>query len=98
MNELEQLAQTLRSGLPGADITIDPGETETGNWFLDIAADGKLVIVEWKRKRGFQISMIAPDRPYEDGADELFPSVIDAGRRVFEFLGKNLADSHLSVD
>jgi hypothetical protein len=97
VNELEHLAQALRSGLPGADIQIDPSEKEAGVWFLDVASGGRLVIVEWDRSKGFQVSMITADVPYEDGADEIFASVIDAGRRVFEFLDKKLTDSASSV-
>jgi hypothetical protein len=62
-----------------------------------VASGGRLVIVEWDRSKGFRVSMITADVPYEDGADEIFASVIDAGRRVFEFLGKKLTDSASSV-
>lgn len=72
MNEVEQLRARLGERFPCAALKMDPAETASGSWWLDVEMQGHLVVVEWKPGAGFGISTpLAGD--YGVGPDEIYP-------------------------
>jgi hypothetical protein len=85
MNDVEQLRERLGERFPCAALTMDPAETASGSWWLDVEMQGHLVVVEWRPGEGFGISTPAAD-DYGVGPDEIYPD----GDAVFKRLKRLL--------
>lgn len=92
MTELDRLIQAVRSEFPAAKLKIDEsGSNDRVSW-LDIAHQGKGIVVEWRRGVGFGISVLpeAPSKPFEglfQGPDEVFSDWVSAKDHVSFLLG-----------
>lgn len=85
MNEVERLSNRLQKRFPTASLAMDPAETPSGSWWLDVELQGHHVAVEWRSKAGFGISTPSGD-DYDSGADEIYTSESAAFDRVKELL------------
>jgi DNA-binding transcriptional regulator YiaG len=83
MNGLEQLDERLRARFPEASLTTDQPELEMGTWWLDVALQGHLVVVQWRADRGFGVSTPTRDdfgtKPHElyECADAAYDRVVE---------------------
>ena len=86
MNQIEKLRNDLLKRFPDLDNEMDPSETETGPWFLNLRPGGSPeIVVEWGQGRGFGIS--TPDEwDYGTKPDEIVPDVGSAFDRVVELI------------
>ena len=85
MNPMEQLERAIRERFPSARIAVDLAEKPGGSSFLDIEVDGHPVNVDWRPHCGFGITA-NPDSAYGEGADEVYPDVDSARRRIVALL------------
>lgn len=81
MNALERLRERLAARFPDAALTIDKAETETGGWFLDATLNGYVLVIEWRRGRGFGLSTPA-EADFGQGPDEVYEDVDAAYERA----------------
>jgi DNA-binding XRE family transcriptional regulator len=81
MTPIEELVRLVKSDFPSARCDLDPAETPIGSWFLDIAQGDSWVNVEWRSDRGFGITANR-EIEYGEGADETYPDLGSAARRV----------------
>ncbi len=84
MNPIQNLQKNLRKRLPGVVAQLDPAETNSGAWWLDLKLGGHSVTVEWKPKSGFGIS--TGQDSYGEGSDEVFSDLKKAEQRIAELL------------
>jgi HTH-type transcriptional regulator/antitoxin HipB len=85
MNDLQALLRAARKSFPKVRGTLDPAETATGSSFLDLRLGDYWVNVEWREGRGFGVTA-RPDVAYGEGADEVYPDLSAAVRRVLWLL------------
>jgi DNA-binding transcriptional regulator YiaG len=85
MNEIERLKSRLHERFPTASLAMDPAETPSGSWWLDVELQGHHVAVKWRPEVGFGIST-ASDDDFDSGADEIYTSESAALDRVKELL------------
>ncbi len=81
MNAIECLRERLAARFPESVLAMDPAETETGGWFLDVTLKGYDLVIEWRPDRGFGISTPAPD-DYGAKPDEVYGDVDAAYARA----------------
>jgi hypothetical protein len=91
MIELQKLAQRLRAGASGLELSLDcPADSGLFGW-LDVRSKGRLVAVEWRAGRGFGVSLIRPSAdPLQglfEGPDEIFSDLDAAKERILSLLG-----------
>ncbi len=97
MNDVERLRERLGERFPSAGLTIDPAETGSGSWWLDVESEGRFVIVEWRPAGGFGISTPTRD-DFGAGPDEIFAGEDAAFERVEELLLGRAAASHRGTE
>ncbi len=85
MNDVERLRERLGERFPSAALRMDPAETTSGSWWLDVESHGHLVVVEWRPRAGFGISTPSRD-DFGAGADEIYLDEDAAFERVEELL------------
>jgi hypothetical protein len=85
MNDVERLRGRLGERFPSAALSMDPAETPSGSWWLDVESQGHRVVVEWRPRAGFGISTPSRD-DFGAGADEIYPDEDAAFERVGELL------------
>ena len=85
MNDIELLSNHLSDRFPDASLKIDPAETASGSWWLDMELKDHAVVVEWKPGTGFGVSTPSVD-DFGAGADELYLDEHSAFERVKELL------------
>jgi hypothetical protein len=85
MNEVERLRDRLQERFPTASVAVDPAETATGSWWLDVELQGHLVVTEWRPGRGFGISTPSAD-DFGAGPDEVYRTEAEAFDRIEEML------------
>ena len=85
MNEIERLKSRLHERFPTASLAMDPAETPSGSWWLDVELQGHHVAIKWRPDVGFGISTPSGD-DYDSGADEIYTSETAAFDRVKELL------------
>lgn len=85
MNDLEQLKERLETRFPGASLTMDQPESETGTWWLDARVQGHLVVIQWRPDRGYGISTPTRD-DYGSKPHELYDCADAAYRRAVDLL------------
>lgn len=84
-DDLQRLLDALRARYPQLRIAVDPGEGQTGHWFVDLSAEGRHATVEWRPGQGFGISEQAPDgEAYGDGPDAVYADVERALGRLLK--------------
>lgn len=101
MNDLEQLAESVRWIFPEAELKLRlPVRPSQAGW-LDISSGGRSIAVEWRPGVGFGVSVL-PDAKAEpcsglfDGPDEVFERLTDAQRHLQEVLD-SAARPHLAA-
>jgi hypothetical protein len=60
MNPIERLRAHLIDLFPSASLTLDPPAEPRGAWFLDVAHEGRSLVVEWRPDAGFGLSAPSP--------------------------------------
>ncbi|HVC99248.1 MAG TPA: XRE family transcriptional regulator [Pirellulales bacterium] len=85
MNPVQKLAKVVKKRFPTAKCNLDPAENDAGSWFLDVGMAGHGLNVEWQPKRGFGLTA-RDDAVYGEGADEVYPELGAATRRVLWLL------------
>jgi DNA-binding Xre family transcriptional regulator len=85
MNPVQELSRTVETHFPTAELKMDPAETTTGSWFLDISTGAYQLNVEWRPDRGFGLTS-SPEPGYGAGADESYNELGTATRRVLWLL------------
>jgi hypothetical protein len=85
MNPTEELVRIVRKNFPAAEVILDPAERPEGSWFLDVRLDKYWLNVEWQSKRGFLLTA-RDDVVFGEGADEAYPDLSGAVRRVLWLL------------
>ena len=73
MNPISILAQLIREHYPQWKLTEDLAAQPNGSSFLDIEAEGRTAIVEWRPGKGFGISS-GPFEGFGLGPDEVYAS------------------------
>lgn len=91
MIELQKLAQRLRAGASGLELSFDcPTDSGLSGW-LDVRSKGKLLAVEWRAGRGFGVSLIRrsaePLQGLFEGPDEIFSDLDAAKERILSLFG-----------
>ena len=92
MNDLQKLVQAVQTDYPEAELAVDPPASDTQAGWLDIRYQGKAIAVEWRRGRGFGVSLLADERRQPcagllEGPDEVFPEWRRAQEHIFLLLG-----------
>jgi hypothetical protein len=83
MSEIQKLIQAVRRDFPSADLRVDENASNSQVVWLDIEHQGKRIVVEWRRGKGFGVSLL-PERPAHsleglfEGPDEVFSDVVSA--------------------
>ena len=87
MMAIEKIRGDLAERFPDLVIQLDPSETATGSWFLDVYREGDLdpVNVEWRPDRGFGVTTPGPS-DYGTGVDEVYGSAEATFRRVVQLV------------
>jgi hypothetical protein len=85
MNHMHDLVQIVRKNFSTARAMVDPAECEEGSWFLDVHLEEYWLNVEWDPKRGFLLTA-RDDVVFGEGADEVYPDLSGAVRRVLWLL------------
>jgi DNA-binding Xre family transcriptional regulator len=75
INVIEKIRDDLVERFPNLLVKLDPSETPTGSWFVDVYREGGLdpVNVEWRPDRGFGVTTPGPS-DYGTGVDEIYGS------------------------
>jgi DNA-binding XRE family transcriptional regulator len=83
MIAIEKMKDDLVKRFPDLQIQLDPSETKTGSWFLDVFREEGLypVNVEWRPDRGFGVTTPAP-YDYGTGVDEAYDNAEAVYNRV----------------
>jgi DNA-binding Xre family transcriptional regulator len=97
MNPMQRLFKIVRKTFPKAKCQMDPAETATGSWFLDIRFGNYWLNVEWRPEYGFGLTA-RTDVVYGEGADEVYPELGAAARRVSWLLQHKTRTSPPLVD
>ena len=84
---IEQIYNDLIKRFPDLVIKLDPSETKTGSWFIDVYREGGLdpVNVEWRPDRGFGVTTPGP-YDYGTGVDEVYGSARATFDRVVQLV------------
>lgn len=69
---IEQLTGLLRDRLPTSIVEVDAPARASGAWFVNVDADDRSFVIEFRPRIGFGISSAAGEG-YGEGADEFFP-------------------------
>jgi hypothetical protein len=91
MDDLKKLAGLLLRELPAAELKLDLPREDTGFGWLDIDDRGMSVAVEWRRGRGFGVSLLetAPEDPslgLFEGPHEVFDDMAGAREYILRLL------------
>ena len=71
--QIERLVELVRECLPAASIESDAPARPSGDWTVDIDAEGQSLVVEYRPKLGFGLS--SPDGDvFGEGPDEFLQS------------------------
>jgi hypothetical protein len=81
MNEVERLRDQIKERFPTTSLALDPAETSSGSWWLDVELQGHHVAIEWRPSVGFGISTPSDD-DFDSRADEIYVSESAALARV----------------
>lgn len=82
---IKRLIDLVRRGLPDVEITVDQPARASAPWFVDIAAYGRSLVVEYRPKLGFGLSSPAGDS-YGEGADEFLEGEGAVAARIIALL------------
>ena len=85
LNPIQYIQNSILNRFPHAKVTLDPGETADGSWFLDVIIDDYSLIVEWRPLNGIGLTA-NPEAGYGEGAEEIFHDINKAEKRVLELL------------
>jgi HTH-type transcriptional regulator/antitoxin HipB len=85
MNPIETLKQVVKKSFPAAKCRVDAAENPSGSWFLDVDLDGHALVVEWRPDHLFGLTA-GREGVYGEGADETYPDLGSAVRRVLWLL------------
>ena len=66
---IDRLIALLQARVPGSSVQVDAPSRASGNWFVNIDADGQALVVEFRPKLGFGLSS-TPSDGYGEGPDE----------------------------
>lgn len=83
MSEIQKLIQAVRHDFLSAELNEDESASNSQVAWLDIEHQGKRLVVEWRRGRGFGVSVL-PERPAHpleglfEGPDEVFSDWVSA--------------------
>ncbi len=100
LKPIEKLSREIMRSFPKARCTLDPPEGSTGSWFLNVDCAGFSIVVEWRQGGLFGLNA-GRDGAYGEGADETYPDLNSAARRVVWLLEHRtptappLADKHI---
>ena len=78
---IQRLKRLLAKRIPSSSIEVDAPSRPSGNWFVNVAANGQSLVIEFRPKLGFGVSSV-PAGAYGEGADEFYPAAEDAVARV----------------
>lgn len=81
MNALETLQTRLRERFPSLESTLDPGESGTASWYLDVRLGNHSIVIEWRPGFGFGVTS-GHEASYGAGPDERFDEPDETFRRV----------------
>ena len=82
---IESLEHSIKRRFPEAQVALDRPRKTSGTWFLDIAMDLHLVIVQWKQGKEFGVSS-SPEKAFGEGADEVYKDEEAAYCRIVSLL------------
>jgi DNA-binding Xre family transcriptional regulator len=85
VNPIQTMQEIVGKSFPKAKFAMDSPQSERGSWFLDIKLDDYWLNVEWKAEHGFGL-ISRDDVVYAEQADEIYPDLNGAARRVLWLL------------
>lgn len=62
MSDIQKLIQAVHRDFPSAELKVDESAGSSQVAWLDIEHQGKRIVVEWRRGKGFGVSVL-PERP-----------------------------------
>ncbi len=77
--------ELLHRRLPQAKASVDEPASEGGTWFLDVSRGGRSVVVQWKPKKGFGVS-VDPHHGLGEGPHEVYADSRSAVDRVADLI------------
>lgn len=89
LNQLELLKQMIQDEFPLAAFEVEEPYYKTGTYWLDIRHEGCIVAVQWQSEKGYGVSCIVEDTPYDDGPDKICNDINDAFNSVIALLFDN---------
>ena len=78
---IDRLINLVRARLPGATIKVDAPARASGDWFVDVSAEGQALVVEFRPKIGFGLSSPSGDA-FGMGPDEFLQGEEDVVDRI----------------
>jgi len=97
MNDVERLRERIGQRFPSAATKMDPAETASGSWWLDVEMQGRFLVVEWRPGAGFGISTPSAD-DYGVGPDEIYTDGDAVFRRIKSLLRTAPVTTHRDTE
>ncbi len=82
---LERLQKLILLALPGAESELDLPEKPSGSGFLDLSFNGRGIVIEYRKGRGFGITSDSEITGFT-GPDEVYEDVAEAAERAIHLL------------
>ena len=84
MNTLEEIKKRIIKQVPGASISLDPSETETGSSWLNIESGNNILVIEHRPSSGFGLYS-SVDNSYGSRPYEVYSNIEPLLNRIFKF-------------
>lgn len=100
MTPVQALTERLRVELPQAKVSVDEPMNSSGPWMVDVLLGGRQVTVEWRKGRGFGVTLRSAGEAYGEEPHDTVAEVEEAVRQVMKLLAPPVgtADRVVVVD
>lgn len=92
MNEIEALYQRLKKRFADSavHVTSDFPERSGGSWYIDVMLPDRIVVVEWRPRPGFKVSIAARTdvRLFSDCTEKTYRGSNDTFKSVCSLMEK----------
>lgn len=86
MKSIRELMAKVRQAIPTVAVHLDEPANPIGEWFLDLVANGKGVVVQWREGGPFGLSSLGGEVGIGQKADELYPTLEATEQRLLQLL------------
>lgn len=83
--QINHLVDLVKARLPEATIKVDAPSRASGDWFVDVDAEGLSLVVELRPKLGFGLSSPSDDA-FGEGPDEFLEDAEAVAERIVELV------------